>query len=59
MISKIIIDKALKELGISRDTVDKVINIIDNIKVSTHEDKTYITINLNKISVVIEKNIEE
>jgi hypothetical protein len=59
MISKIIVDNVLKELGISRSTVDKVMNIVDNIKVSTHEDKTYITINLNKISVVIEKNIEE
>lgn len=59
MISKIIVDNILEELGINRETVDKVMSIVDNIKVSKHDDKTYITINLNKINVVIEKNIEK
>ena len=59
MISKIIVDNVLKELGINRDTVDKIMTIVDNIHVSKDEEKIYIEINLNKISLVIEKNIEE
>ena len=53
-----IIDKVLDRLGISQERVEKLNAVIDNIKnidIQEHGEKTVISIDMNKITIVIDK----
>ena len=54
-IVSIIIDKVLNRLGISEEMVEKATTMIDNIDVQKYGDKTVISIDMKKITIVIDK----
>lgn len=54
-----IIDFLLNELGFSQNDLDKVKTIIDNVNVRTVDNKTFIDIRLNKISIILESDKNE
>ena len=50
-----IIDKVLDRLGISEKMVEKAKTVIDNIDIQKYGDKTVISIDIKKITIVIDK----
>ena len=50
-----IIDKVLDRLGISKEMVEKVKTVVDNVDVQEYGDKTVISIDMKKITIVIDK----
>mgnify|MGYP001460720944 CR=1 FL=1 len=50
-----IIDKILDRLGISEEMVEKVKTVVDNVDVQKYGDKTVISIDMQKITIVIDK----
>ena len=50
-----IIDKVLDRLGISEEMVEKAKAAIDNIDVQKYGDKTVISIDMKKITIVVDK----
>jgi hypothetical protein len=54
-----VVEILLNELGFSKIDLDKVKVILDNINVRTVDNKTFIDIRLNKITVVLESDKNE
>jgi len=54
-----VVEILLNELGFSKIDLDKVKAILDNINVRTVDNKTFIDIRLNKITVVLESDKNE
>jgi len=50
-----IIDKVLDRLGISEEMVEKTKTVIDNIDIQKYGEKTVISIDMKKITIVIDK----
>jgi hypothetical protein len=50
-----IIDKVLDRLGISEELVEKTKTVIDNIDIQKYGEKTVISIDMKKITIVIDK----
>ena len=50
-----IIDKVLDRLGISSEMVEKAKTVIDNIDIQKYGEKTVISIDMKKITIVIDK----
>lgn len=50
-----IIDKVMDRFGISEEMVEKVKTVIDNVDIKQHDDKTVISIDMKKITIVIDK----
>tara|TARA_B100000214_G_C23780784_1_gene541255 strand:+ start:79 stop:273 length:195 start_codon:yes stop_codon:yes gene_type:complete len=50
-----IIDKVLDRFGISEQMVEKAKTIIDNIDIQKYGEKTVISIDMKKITIVIDK----
>lgn len=55
MITDMIAKKIIEQLGLSKETVDKIQQLVDNVNVQTIDEKTFIEIHLKKITLVIEK----
>lgn len=55
-LSEIVIDKIISALGVSRETIDKIEAIVDNIDVTTEDGKTIIAIKIKNITIVIDNN---
>ena len=53
-LTDILIDKVMDQLGITKDTVDKIQMIADNIDTRQEGDSTIIEIKLSKITIVME-----
>ena len=53
-----IIDKVLDRLGISEEMVEKAKTAIDNIDIQKYGENTVIAIDMKKITIVIDKQIE-
>lgn len=54
-----IVEILLSELGFSQSDLDKVKSVLDNINVRKVDDKIFIDIRLNKITVVLESDKNE
>jgi hypothetical protein len=54
-----IVEILLNELGFSQSDLDKVKSVLDNINVRKVDDKIFIDIRLNKITVVLESDKNE
>ena len=50
-----IIDKVLDRFGISEEMVEKAKTVIDNIDIQKYGEKTIISIDMKKITIVIDK----
>ena len=50
-----IIDKVMDRLGISEQMVEKAKHVIDNIDIQKYGDKTIVSIDIKKITIVIDK----
>ena len=50
-----IIDKVMGRFGISEEMVEKAKTVIDNIDIQKYGDKTVISIDIKKITIVIDK----
>ena len=54
-ITDIIINKLIESLGISRDAIDKIQTVIDNVDIEESEDELKISISLKNINITIRK----
>jgi len=54
-ITSIILDAVMEELGITKEMVDKIKSMIDNVDIRKDGDQTVIEIKLNNIKVIIDK----
>lgn len=54
-----IVDILLNELGFTKNDLDKLKTVMDNINVRTVDNKTFIDIRLNKISIILESDKNE
>jgi hypothetical protein len=55
-LTEIVVEKIISSLGISKETIDKIEAIADNIDVKTEDGKTIIEIKLKNITIVIDNN---
>ena len=55
-LKEIVIDQIVSTLGISKETIDKIEAMADNIDIKQEDGKTTIEINLKKITIVIDNN---
>jgi len=51
----VVVNNLLDYLGISKEQVDKVAKVIDNIEVTNEGKETFIDIKLKKIRITLEK----
>ena len=51
----VVVNNLLDCLGISKEQVDKVAHMVDNIEVSEEEGETFIEIKIKKIRITLEK----
>lgn len=56
---QILVNSIIKELGIKKSLVDKITSLADNVNIHQRDDKTIIEINLNKITITLEKDPAE
>lgn len=56
-LTDILIRRIISAIGFSKESVDKIESMIDNISINKHDDgKTTIEIKLNKITITIDNN---
>ena len=51
----VVVNNLLDYLGISKEQVDKVAKVVDNIEVTSEGKETFIDIKLKKIRITLEK----
>ena len=54
-----LVEILLNQLNFSRSDIDKMKAVLDNINVRKVDDKTFIDIRLNKITIVLESDKNE
>lgn len=54
-----LVEILLNQLNFSQSDLDKIKSVLDNINVRKVDDKTFIDIRLNKITVVLESDKNE
>lgn len=54
-LTSIVLNEIMEELGITKEMVDKVKNVIDNVDIQKFDDRTIISIKTKNISVIIDK----
>ena len=52
---EVVVNNLLDYLGISKEQVDKVTKVVDNIEVTNEGKETFIDIKLKKIRITLEK----
>jgi hypothetical protein len=55
-LTEIVVEKIISSLGISKETIDKIEAIADNIDVKTEDGKTIIEFKIKNITIVIDNN---
>ena len=54
-LTSIVLNEIMEELGITKEMVDKVKNVINNVDIQKFDDRTIISIKTKNISVIIDK----
>jgi len=54
-LTSIVLKQVMEELGITKEMVDKIKSVIDNVDIQEYGEKTIIEIKMKNISIVIDK----